>query len=128
VRIRRWVAGKLHGIRGGPAATGPVATFVRAHLRGLRIGLVAVAVLTFVFMTQPTGVTIIVIAALLLVALAILEFLGRPEVPAAEPQDDASTTRPEDDARTAAPPTASAPGPAPVPPAPREGQDVVAPR
>jgi hypothetical protein len=85
VRTRRWVAGRLHGIRGGPAPTGPVGSFVRTHLRGLRIGAVAVAVLAFVFLEQPTGAAILVIAALLLVVLAVIEFLGRPvEVPVAE--------------------------------------------
>jgi hypothetical protein len=81
VRIRRSVAGRLHGIRGGPAPTGPVGTFVRTHLRGLRIGAVALAVLVFVFLEQPTGVTILVIAALLLVVLAVIEYLGRPGEP-----------------------------------------------
>jgi hypothetical protein len=86
VRIRRWAAGQLHTIRGGPAATGPVATWVREHVRGLRIGAVAAAVLTFVFLEQPTGAAILVIAALLLVVLAVIEFLGRPaESPPAEP-------------------------------------------
>jgi hypothetical protein len=86
VRIRRSVAGRLHGIRGGPAPSGRVGTFVRTHLRGLRIGAVAVAVLAFVFLEQPTGVAILLIAALLLVVLAVIEFLGRPvESPAAEP-------------------------------------------
>ena len=86
VRIRRSVAGRLHGIRGGPSADGPVATWVRAHLRGLRIGAVALAVLTFVFLEQPTGITILVIAAVLLLVLAVIEFLGRPgEEPPAEP-------------------------------------------
>jgi len=87
VRIRRSVAGRLHGIRGGPAATGRVATFVRTHLRGLRIGAVALAVLAFVFIEQPTGAAILVIAALLLVVLALIEFLGgRPaDPPPAEP-------------------------------------------
>jgi hypothetical protein len=78
VRIRRSVAARLHGIRGGPAATGPVATFVRAHVRGLRIGAVALAVLVFVFLEQPTGAAILIIAALLLVVLAVIEFLNRP--------------------------------------------------
>ncbi|TFV92964.1 hypothetical protein E4P40_00835 [Blastococcus sp. CT_GayMR20] len=117
VRIRRSVAGRLHGIRGGPAVTGPVPTFVRTHLRGLRIGAVAVAVLTFVFMEQPTGVTILVIAALLLVVLALIEFLGRPgDVPPSE----AEGSVPADD--VAGPPPAIV-----VPPAPRGGgaQDVV---
>ena len=81
VRIRRWSADRLHSIRGGPAAGGPVATWVRAHIRGLRIGAVALAVLAFVFLEQPTGATILIIAALLLVVLAVIEFLGRPETP-----------------------------------------------
>jgi len=86
VRIRRSVAGRLHGIRGGPAATGRVATFVRTHIRGLRIGAVALAVLAFVFLEQPTGAAILIIAALLLLVLAVIEFLDRPEEsPAAEP-------------------------------------------
>jgi hypothetical protein len=47
---------------------------------------VALAVLTFVFLEQPTGAAILVIAALLLVVLAVIEFLGRPvESPPAEP-------------------------------------------
>jgi hypothetical protein len=129
VRIRRSVADRLHGIRGGPAATGPVSTFVRTHLRGLRIGAVAVAVLTIVFMEQPTGITILVIAALLLIVLAVLEFLGRPgDAPAAEVEGDVVTA-----GATAPPPTATAtPGPAATvaAPAPREGeaQDVVSSR
>jgi hypothetical protein len=123
IRIRRWVADRLHGIRGGPAATGPVATFVRTHLRGLRIGSVAVAVLVFVFMAQPTGVTIVVIAALLLVALAVLEFLGRPGTDVTEPDLE------EDDVETAGAPSASASaGATPGLPAPREGQEVASPR
>jgi hypothetical protein len=86
VRIRRWVADRLHGLRGGPAAGGPVATWVRDHVKGLRIGAVAVAVLAFVFLEQPTGITILVIAALLLVALAVIEFLARPaDSPPPEP-------------------------------------------
>jgi hypothetical protein len=33
VRMRRWAVGHLHTIRGGPSATGPVATGVREHVR-----------------------------------------------------------------------------------------------
>jgi hypothetical protein len=83
VRIRRSVAGRLHNARGGPSADGKVATWVRAHVRGLRIAAVAVAVLTFVFLTQPSGIAILVIAAVLLVVLAVIEYLARP--PSAEP-------------------------------------------
>jgi hypothetical protein len=84
VRIRRSVADRLHSAR-GPAAGGPVPTWVRAHVRGLRIAAVALAVLTFVFLTQPTGITILVLAAALLVVLAVIEYLGRPA--SAEPVD-----------------------------------------
>jgi len=119
VRIRRWTSDHLHGIRGGPSGDSRVATFVRTHLRVLRIGAVAVAVLAFVFMEQPTGGSILVIAALLLVALAVIEFLARPATPEIEVADDAESTR------AAVPP---APASAAVPPAPREGPDVSASR
>jgi hypothetical protein len=84
VRIRRWSSARLHGIRGGPAAGGRVATWTRAHVRGLRIGAVALAVLAFVFVSQPTGAVILLIAALLLVVLAVIEFLARPGTPAVD--------------------------------------------
>jgi hypothetical protein len=92
VRIRRWTADRLHRARGGPAADGPVAVWVRRHIAGLRIGAVALAVLTFVFLTQPSGAAILGITAVLLVVLALLEFLGRPGSPppaevAASPAD-----------------------------------------
>ena len=92
VRIRRWSADRLHSIRGGPAAGGPVASWVRSYFRGLRIGAVMLAVLAFVFQEQPTGATILVIASLLLVVLAVIEFLGRPEAP---PPIDADVPVPE---------------------------------
>ena len=70
---------------------------MRAHIRGLRIGAVMLAVLAFVFLEQPTGATILIIAALLLVVLAVIEFLGRPETPppveAADATDAGRATR-----------------------------------
>jgi hypothetical protein len=81
VRIRRWSADHLHRIRGGPDATGPVATWVRAYMRGLRVVAVAAAVLVFVFLSEPTGATILIIAAALLVVLAVIEFLAGPVSP-----------------------------------------------
>jgi hypothetical protein len=115
VRIRRWAASRLHGIRGGPSAGGPVATWARGHVKGLRVGAVAVAVLAFVFMEQPTGVTILVIAALLLVALAVIEFLARPSI--TPPADVDGGDIPA--AASAAP----APAATVVPPAPRTGEE-----
>jgi len=84
VRARRWWSGRLRGLRGGPASGGPVGSWVGAHLRALRIGAVMLAVLAFVFVEQPTGGTILLIAGLLLVALAVIEFLARPETAPAE--------------------------------------------
>ena len=83
VGIRRWSAGQLHRIRGSRSAAGPVATWVRRHIRGLRIGAVALAVLVFVFLTQPTGAAILVIAAVLLLVLGVIEFLAGPAEPPA---------------------------------------------
>jgi hypothetical protein len=120
VRLRRWTADHLHGIRGGPSADSRVGRAVRGHLRGLRIGAVAVAVLAFVFMEQPKAATILVIAALLLVALAVIEFLGRPPTPEAEAEGSS-------EAATAAVPPVPVSTAAPSPPAPRDGQDVASP-
>jgi len=101
VGIRRWTAAQLHRIRGSRTAAGPVATWVRRHIRGLRIGAVALAVLVFVFLTQPTGAAILVIAVILLIVLAVIEFLAGP-APVAAPAEP--------------PPVA---GPAEPPPSPR---------
>jgi hypothetical protein len=57
VGTRQWFTGLLHRIRGGPSTTGPLGTWVHAHVRGLRVGAVALAALVFVFVQQPTGVT-----------------------------------------------------------------------
>ncbi|HEV7210568.1 MAG TPA: hypothetical protein VGN47_02515 [Blastococcus sp.] len=108
VRIRRWSAGQLHRIRGGPAAGGPVATWVSGHVRGLRVGVVALAVLVFVFMKEPSGGQILILAVLLLLALAVVEFLARPAQQPAEPVAV--------DAGASVPPDV---GPPPAPPAPR---------
>jgi len=112
VRIRRWTSSRLQALRGGRSA-GPVSTWVRAHVRGLRIGAVVLAVLAFVFVGQPTGITILVIAAVLLLVLALIEFLAGPtDAPPGEPDVELAAAQP------AAPPAAAV-----VPPAPREGQD-----
>jgi hypothetical protein len=100
VGIRRWTSGHLHRIRGGPSAGGPVATWVHRHVRGLRIGAVALAVLTFVFLSQPTAVAILVIAVVLLLVLAVIEFLARPAaeappVPTPGPAPDSAGVSPD---------------------------------
>jgi hypothetical protein len=62
-------------------STGPVGSWTYAHRHALRIGVVALAALIFVFWGQPTAVVGIVIAVLLLVALGLIELIGRPPPP-----------------------------------------------
>jgi hypothetical protein len=111
MRIRAWSSARLHRMRGGPAAGGPVATWVGGHVRGLRIGAVALAVLVFVFMKEPTGVDILILAVLLLLVLAGIEFFARPA-------EEAAAREPIDPVPGGAP--AADPGARPVAPAPRE--------
>ena len=49
-----------------------------ANKQLLRIGAVALAALALVFWGQPTGKTVALLAVLLLVALALIEFLAQP--------------------------------------------------
>jgi hypothetical protein len=58
--------------------TGPLGTWVYANKTLLRIAAVTLATLALVFWGQPTGQTILLLAGLLLVALALIEFLGQP--------------------------------------------------
>jgi hypothetical protein len=51
---------------------------VYANKTLLRIAAVTLAALVLVFWGQPTGKTILLLAGLLLVALAIIEFLSQP--------------------------------------------------
>jgi hypothetical protein len=82
VRTRDGLTRGIGWLRGrGESAglrTGPVGSWVYAHKQALRIGAVAAAGLALVFWGQPTGKVIILLAVLLLVVLAIIEFLGRP--------------------------------------------------
>jgi hypothetical protein len=65
----------------GPAADGPP--------RRPADRAVALAALLFVFLPQPTGATILLIAAGLLVVLAVIEFLARPGPPPITPSAQA---------------------------------------
>jgi hypothetical protein len=63
---------------------GPVGTWVTAHKIALRVAGVALAILVLLVWSSPRPLTILVLALLLLVYLAVIEFLGRarPEVEA----------------------------------------------
>ena len=82
VRTRAAFASGLGWLRrGGERAglrTGPVGTWTYAHHTALRIGAVALAALVFVFWGQPTALTAVVITIVLLVALGLIELIGRP--------------------------------------------------
>jgi hypothetical protein len=81
VRARQGLAGAIGWLQGSAEhaglRTGPVGTWVYANKRALRIGAVILAALALVFWGRPTGKVVIGLALALLVALAIIEFLGR---------------------------------------------------
>ncbi|MGN6174352.1 MAG: DUF3488 domain-containing protein, partial [Streptosporangiaceae bacterium] len=70
-----WV--RARGERAG-VSTGPVGQWTYTHRRALRITAVAIAALVFVFWGQPTWVTALVIAIVLLLVLGLIELIGRP--------------------------------------------------
>jgi hypothetical protein len=89
VRTRQRLTAAIGRLRGGAEQaglrTGPVRTWVYANKQLLRIAAVTLAVLALVFWGQPTGKVILLLAGLLPVALALIEFLGQPPQPTAAP-------------------------------------------
>ena len=85
LRTRHSLTAGIGWLRGGAEhagwRTGPVGTWAYAYKTLLRIVAVTLAALALVFWSQPTGKTILVLAGLLLVALALIEFLGQPPQP-----------------------------------------------
>jgi hypothetical protein len=81
-RARHGIAGAIGQLRTGAEGaglhTGPVGTWVHANRRALRTGAVALAALALVFWSRPTGKVVIALALVLLVVLALIEFLARP--------------------------------------------------
>ena len=78
MNVRRRTSGLAGRVWRGPSETGALTGWTRAHLRGLRIGAVAFAAVIFVFVPQPTGATILIIVAGMLVGLAVIEVVARP--------------------------------------------------
>ena len=90
VATRRGVGSGIGWLRarGGRAGlhAGPVGDWTFAHKRLLRVAVVAVAGLIFVFWGQPSVALVIWLVVLLLVALGVIELLGgRPPRPAGVP-------------------------------------------
>ena len=87
VRTRRALKSGLGWLReSGEHAglrTGPVGAWAYRYRTALRIAAVALAVVIFVFWSQPTGAVAVVIAIVLLVVLGIIELIGLATRPAA---------------------------------------------
>ena len=86
-RTRQRLTAGIGSLRGGAERaglrTGPVGAWVSAYKKVLRVVAVALAALALVFWGQPTGKTVVLLAGLLLLMLALIEFLGRPSDAAA---------------------------------------------
>ena len=84
VRTRQGFKSAFAAIRGtGERAgltTGPVGAWVYKYRTALRIGAVTIAALVLVFWGIPTGLTVVVIAIVLVAVLGIIELIGRPPV------------------------------------------------
>ncbi len=84
VRTRQGFKSAFAAIRGtGERAgltTGPVGAWVYKYRTALRIGAITIAALVLVFWGIPTGLTVVVIAIVLVAVLGIIELIGRPPV------------------------------------------------
>lgn len=71
--------------RGGADAAGwhldPVGNWVYAHKGGLRLATFIAGGLALMFWTRPTAWTVVVVALLVVIVLAVVEFLGQPPSP-----------------------------------------------
>ncbi len=98
VRARAGVSKGIGWLRGGAESvgfrTGPVGAWVYRYKRVLWIAVIAIAALVLVFWDQPTGRVIIGLTLAVLVALVIIEFLGRPPTPAAPELSEPEPTEP----------------------------------
>ncbi len=61
--------------------TGPVGRWTYAHRKGLRIAAASLVALILVFSGQPTGLTVLTLAIVLLVLLGLIELIGRRPAP-----------------------------------------------
>jgi hypothetical protein len=79
VKALGWLreSGEHAGLR-----TGPVGRWTYEHRKGLRIAAAALVALILVFSGQPTGLTVLWLAVLLLVLLGLIELIGRRPAPA----------------------------------------------
>ena len=99
VRARAGLTKGIGWLRGGAEQagfrTGPVGAWVYTYKKVLWVAVIAIAALVLVFWDQPTGRVVLGITLGVLVALVIIEFLGRPPSPAAELAEPESPEVPE---------------------------------
>lgn len=90
VRTRAALAHGIGFLRGGAEAagwrTGRFGTWTYGHKRWLRVGTVVAGGLVLLFWTRPTGWVVLWTALIVLLMLAIIEFLGRPPTQPATPR------------------------------------------
>jgi hypothetical protein len=78
VAFMTWL--RRRGARAG-LRTGPVGGWVHTHRGVLRGAAVGIAVLCFVFLDRPSWLTVLIIALLLVLALAVIQFLDQSPAP-----------------------------------------------
>jgi len=93
--------GFTHGIgsmRGSAEAagwqTGRVGTWTYAHRRALRLTAAVLGGVLLMFWNQPSAWVVVGIALLVLLALVVIEFLGRPPTPPRSPESQPSESQP----------------------------------
>jgi hypothetical protein len=82
VSTRRALTRGIGRLRGGAESaglhTGAFGSWVWAHKRALRVGVVAAGAVALIFWSQPTAGVVVLLTVLVLLVLAVVEFLGRP--------------------------------------------------
>ncbi len=82
VRIRRGLSGGIDSLRAGAESaglhTGRFGAWAFAHKRGLRLATFLAGGATLLLWSRPTVGTVVGVALVVVVVLALIEFLGRP--------------------------------------------------
>jgi hypothetical protein len=81
--LERGIGSAREGAESAGWDTGRVGTWTFAHRRALRIGVVIAGGLVLMFWSSPTGWVVVSTALVVVLALAVIEFLATPPVQAA---------------------------------------------
>jgi hypothetical protein len=110
-RIRDSLLGLARRPSGDGTAVSPVASFVGRHRKGLRGLAVGVGLAILVGLSSPSPTAVLVIAALVLLGILLIEFLGRNARPSepGPPESDRTPDEPPAVERAAEQPTADDP-------------------